>query len=95
MHKENPEDLIRQETDGPQAEQPEFVSCGQILQDEEEEKLNTVQIRDYIFLILKVKETFLTTYVRKTPWRSKEKGCHLIASNVNPSLGLFTRLHLG
>ena len=95
MHKENPEDLMRQETDGPQAEQPEFVSCGQILQDEEEEKLNTVQIRDHIFLILKVKETFLTTYVRKTPWRSKQKGCHLIASNVNPSLSLFTRLHLG
>ena len=36
---------MRQEIDGPQDEQPEFVSCGQILQDEEKEKLNTVQIR--------------------------------------------------
>ena len=95
LYKENPEDLMRQETDGPQAEQPEFVSCGQILQDKEEEKLNTVQKRDHIFLFLEVKETFLTTYVRKTPWRSKERGCHLIASNVNLPIGLFTRLHLG
>ena len=94
MYKENPEDLMRQETDGPQAQQPEFVSCGQILQDEEEEKLNTVQIRDHIFLTLEVKESFLTTPVRKAPWRSKETGCHLIASNVNLPIGLFTRIHL-
>ena len=82
---------MRQETDGPQAEQPEFVSCGQILQDEEEEKLNTVQV---IFLTLEVKESFLTTPVRKAPWRSKKRGCHLIASNVNLPIGLFTRIHL-
>ena len=30
--------LLRQEIDGPQAEQLEFVPCGQILQDEEKEK---------------------------------------------------------
>ena len=53
---------MRQEIDGPQAEQLEFVTCGQILQDEEEEELSPAQIRDHIFLILKVKETFLTIH---------------------------------
>ena len=38
--KEKPEDLVSQEVDGPQAEQLEFVPCGQIFQDEEEEELS-------------------------------------------------------
>ena len=42
------------------SEQLEFVSCGQILQDEEQEELNPSQI----FLILKVKETFPTVCVQ-------------------------------
>ena len=35
-----PEMDLRQETDGPQAEQLEFVACGQILQDEKEKELS-------------------------------------------------------
>ena len=42
------------------SEQLEFVSCGQILQDEEQEELNPAQI----FLILQVKETFPTVCVQ-------------------------------
>ena len=56
---------LRQETDGPQAEQLESVPSGQILQDEEEEELNPAQIRNHPFLILKVKDTFLTTHTQK------------------------------
>ena len=57
--------LLRQETDRPQSEQ-EFVPCGQILQEEEEEELSPAQIRDHVFLILKFKETFLTTHKQKS-----------------------------
>lgn len=46
--------------DGPQAGQLEFVSCGQTLQDGEEEELSLAQIGGHVFLILKVKVTFLT-----------------------------------
>ena len=42
-----------------QAEQLEFVPCGQILEDDVEEELSPAQIRDHIFLILEVKETCL------------------------------------
>ena len=58
--------ILRQEVDGLQAEQLEFVACGEILQDEEEEEeLSPAQIRDHIFLILKVKETFPTIQAQK------------------------------
>ena len=42
----------------------EFVPSGQILQDEEEEELSSAQLKDrpHVFLILKVKETFLTVH---------------------------------
>ena len=56
---------LRQEIDGPQAEQLGFVPCGQILQVEEEEELSPAQIRDHIFLILEVKETLLTIREQK------------------------------
>ena len=56
---------MRQEIDGPQAEQLEFVPCGQILQDKDEEELSPAQLRDHIFLILEVKETFPTIHVQK------------------------------
>lgn len=42
----------------------EFVPSGQILQDEEEEKLSPAQITDHIFLIVQVKETSLTTHLQ-------------------------------
>ena len=41
------------------------VPCEQILQDEEEEELSPAQMRDYIFLILEVKETFPTIHEQR------------------------------
>lgn len=55
---------LSQEIDGPQAED-RCSPCGQILQDETEEKLSPTQIRDHTVLILQVKETFLTTHAQK------------------------------
>ena len=57
--------VLRQEIDGPRAEQLEFVPCGQILQDEEEEELSPFQIRNHIFLILEVKENFPTIHAQE------------------------------
>ena len=65
---------MKQEIDGPQAEQLEFVPCGQILQDEEEEELSPAQIRDHIFLIFKVKETFLTAHAQKGSLKARKGG---------------------
>ena len=65
---------LSQEIDGPQAEQLEFFPCGQILQDEAEEKLSPAQIRDHLFLILEVKETFPTTHVQKGSLEVKQGG---------------------
>ena len=43
-----------------------FVHCWEILQNSRrEEKLSSAQVRDHIFLILEVMETFLTTHVQK------------------------------
>ena len=65
---------LRQETDGPQAEQLEFVPCGQILQDKDntrsEEKLNPAHIRD----ILRIKNTFLTMHMQKGSSEVKKGG---------------------
>ena len=86
---------LRQEIDGPQAEQPEFVPCGQILQDEEEEELSPAQISDQIFLTLEVKENFLTTHAQKSSWRSKGRGYYPIVSDIKLPTGFFARIHLG
>ena len=58
---------MRQEIDGPQAEQLEFVPpCGQIVQDEDNSRRiigeagSCPDKRDHVFLIVEVKETFLT-----------------------------------
>ena len=71
-------DQWRQEIDGLWAEQIESVSCGQTLQDEDssrsEEEVSPAQLRYHIFLILKVKETFLTTHVQKGSLEVKRKG---------------------
>ena len=53
---------MRQEINGPQTEWQDIVPCGQVLQDEEKEALSSDQIRDHIFLILKVKEPFSATH---------------------------------
>ena len=46
----------------------------QILQDEEEKKLSLARIRDHIFLILKVKEIFLTIHAQKGFSKVKKGG---------------------
>ena len=56
---------LRQEIDGPQAEQLKFVPCGQLLHDEDEEEVSPAQMRDHIVLGLEVKETFPTTHAQK------------------------------
>jgi hypothetical protein len=48
--------------------------CRQILQDEEEKKQSLARIRDHIFLILKVKEIFLTIHVQKGSSKVKKGG---------------------
>ena len=89
---------LGQEIDGPQAEQLESGPCGQIIQDEVEEKLSPAQIRD--------KETTYSSFsksgrpsqlhmCREAPWRSKREGCHPIVSDVNLPIGLFAGIHLG
>ena len=68
---------MRQEIPGPQADQLEVVSCGQILQNSRrEEKLSPAHIKDrgHIFLILKVKETFPATQVQKGSLKVKKGG---------------------
>lgn len=89
----------RQEIDGPQAEQLKFFPCRQILQDEEEEKLSPAQKRakrDPLFynLLVKVKETFLTTQAQNGSWRPKrEKHYSVVALSPLP-VNLFARIHL-
>ena len=71
--------VVRQELSGPQADQPEVTSCGQILQNsKKEEKRGPAYIKDrgHIFLILKVKETF--------PESQKGGGDTPIVGDVNP-----------
>ena len=87
---------MRQEIDGSQAEQLEFVPCGGT---GAREKLSPAQIRDkrdHTFLILKVKGTFPTTLAQKGSLEVKrEGGCHPIVGDVNLPIGLFSRIHLG
>jgi len=69
--------VVRQEISGPQADQPEVISCGQILQNSrKEEKLSPAYINDrgHIFLILKVKETFPTTQAQKGSLKVRKGG---------------------
>lgn len=47
---------------GPQTEQWDIVPCGQVLQDEKKKEVSSAQIRDHIFLMLKVKEPFPNTH---------------------------------
>ena len=59
---EIPKVIFRQDENGPQAEQLEFVPCGQMLQNARVRKeLSSAQMkdRDHRLLTVKVKETFL------------------------------------
>ena len=76
-------------------EQLEFVSCGQMLQDEDnsrrEENLSPAQIR--------VKETIYFSFLRsRRPSQlhmcRKRRGLHSIGGDVNLPIGLFTRNYL-
>ena len=60
--------------DGPQAGQLEFIPCGQTFQDGEEEELSSVQIRDHVFHIVKVKVTFPTMLAQKGSLEVKRVG---------------------
>ena len=57
--------LLRQEIAGSLVEQQKPVPCGQTLRGEGEGKLSPARIRDFIFLIFKVKEAFLTILEQK------------------------------
>ena len=93
--------FLRQEIDGPQAAQLESVPCGQILQDKDNsgsrEELSPAQIRDKEtpFLILEVKEAFLTTHTQNGSSGVKGEGTPPIGGDVNLPTGLFARIHLG
>ena len=90
---------MTQEIDGSQAEQLEFIPCGQILQNNRrEEKPSPAQTRDHMYLILEVKEAFLTTHVQKVSLKIKRGGGvarHPIVGDVNLLINLFTRIHFG
>ena len=67
----------RQEIDGPQAEHLEFVPCGQILWNTRRQESGPCpdkRERDHKFLILEVKETFLTPHVQKGSLEVKKGG---------------------
>ena len=79
---------MRQEIDGPQGEQLEFVSSRQKLQEQEQEqewRLDPPQRRDHIFLLLEFKETFPMIKLLGGPkW-----------SDVKLAIGLLTGIQLG
>ena len=70
---------MRQEINGPQTEWQDIVPCGQVLQDEEEE-LSPAQMRDHVFLILEVKETFPTIYAQEGFLEVKRERCQITHS---------------
>ena len=89
---EEPSNLpLRPETEEPHMEQLESVPCGQTLQDEDnsrrEEKLSPVwkKIRDHIFLILEIKETFPTTHAQKGSLGAKREGLPPHSRQCQPS----------
>ena len=91
--------IVRQEIDGPQSEQLEFVPCGQILQNgRREEKLSPVQIRDKRPHILHSRSQGDLpdyTHAEGLLGGQKGRGRHLIVSDVNLPIGLFAGIHLG
>ena len=73
--------LLRQEIDGLQAEQLEFVPCGQILQDRDNsrarEELSPAQIKDketIYFSFSRSRRPSQLHMCRKAPWGSKREG---------------------
>ena len=92
---------MRQEIDGPQAEQLESVPCGQTLQDEDNsrsrEELRPAWIRDKettYFLFLRSRRPPRLHVCRKAPRGQKGRGHHPIIGGVNLPIGLCTRIHI-
>ena len=76
---------MRQELDGPLAERLELVPCGQILPDEGEEELSPGQIREHVFLIPEVKETFPTAREQKGSSEVKREGASPHSKSCQPT----------
>ena len=58
------------------------------------EERNSAQIKDHIFLILKVKETFPPIYAQKGSLKVKGRALHSMGSDANLPIGLLARIHL-
>ena len=90
-------DLLRQEIDGPQADEVELVSCGQTLQDEDNsrrEKLGHAQRETSYSSFRRSRTPSQLRMHRKALQRSK-LGYHPLIDDVNIPIGLFTRIHFG
>ena len=75
-------------------------SCplGQILQDEEEEELSLAQIRDkrpHILHFQRQRDLPHYTCAERLLEGQKGRRHHPIVGDVNPSIGVFARIHLG
>ena len=92
---------LKQEIDGPQAEQLGLVPCAQMLQDEDnsrsEEEMSTAQMRDeettYLSFLRSRRPPPLHMH-RKAPWGSKREGappCEVTSTTI----GLFIRIPFG
>ena len=89
---------LRQEIDGPQAGQLELSPVDRYSKiTGMREELSTAQIkdRDNIFLFLEVKKTFLTIHAQKGSLEVKREGASPHSKRCQPTLGRFTRIHLG
>ena len=87
---------VRQEIDGPQAEQLQFVHCGQILQDEEEGGAKPCpDKRPHISHSQSQGDLPNYTCAETLFGGQKGRGRHPIVSDVNLPRGLFARIHLG
>ena len=79
---------------------PNGWSCplGQMLQDEEEEELSPAQIRDerpHILHFQRQGDLLHYTWAERLLEGQKGRRYHPIVGDVNPSIGLFARIHLG
>lgn len=82
--------ILEAEIDGVQAEQLEFVPCGQIRKMKKERVWVLPRIRDNMFSFLRSRRPSQLHMCRKAPWRLKQEG----GSDINLFIGLFTRIHL-
>ena len=87
---------LRQEIDGPQAQQLELFPVARYSRVAGfREELSPAQIRDLVFLILKVSETFPTIHAQKSSSEVKREGASSHVSDSNLPIGLSARTYLG